>query len=875
MILEEYFNYRTELLDQSKDDEGFIQENLILSQVLPSMLDAKLIDSEDYTNSYFKSVVDKLKVNAYSINESGERLQLFLIDENSIDLSATSDQLMVSTKASYESQFKRCTSFHNKAIKGHLNDEIQDSSPVRPLVSNISSSQGTQQFDVVEIFLITLTSTVSRMGATPQPNRIEFPDQQITVSYPKDGSRIEKELIVKRRIIDLNFLYNVLISQGSREALTVDFVKTFGNPISAIKAADEDYFQSYLCVLPASVISRLYKDFSTRLLEKNVRSFLQFRGVNKGIRETIRKEPEKFVAYNNGLTITATNGNIQLESGQYKIKSLTDFQIVNGGQTTATIYFTQKDGFDISKVKVMAKINVAKEATDEELEELISNISTYSNAQSRVSKVDLRSRNPQLVRIKSLSESIITPSGKKWFFERAKGEFNTKLRIAGSNKNRLAKEYPTDRRFSKELMAKYYSAWGDQPHLVKKGGEKIFRYFIEKLSGEGDFKKPVNVNRDFYEELIAKIILFRKLEKIYGSGKNSMGQLRSAVVPYSLSVLFMITDGDKKSPSFDLLKIWLNEALEDDFEAYLTQLLKLVNELIKKYSESDDFGEYSKKQELWDRISTSKEIKAFTNKEDTEKIIKKYGISKTELIKRKGLNNNTEEVNFKNLSDNVLIHSNGINYYKSIQSKNDLLTGKEERSLSALVHAIINKKDIEDDLVSFESSLTNKLRVEEPVFFDSIEREESLLYITLDFVIKRYNKCINEKNNVLLEFQKIEAIAKAKQIKYASVFDEIGKNLVKGNPPTIKQLHYASNIMKDKSVKELKPKTSQIDINNVRVDELVMRKMFEWDSVAKILSHKERAYIADFAWGLKKLDSFHTKIVKRHLETLVKSGFKI
>ena len=427
MILEEYFNYRTELLDQSKDDEGFIQENLILSQVLPSMLDAKLIDSEDYTNSYFKSVVDKLKVNAYSINESGERLQLFLIDENSIDLSATSDQLMVSTKASYESQFKRCTSFHNKAIKGHLNDEIQDSSPVRPLVSNISSSQGTQQFDVVEIFLITLTSTVSRMGATPQPNRIEFPDQQITVSYPKDGSRIEKELIVKRRIIDLNFLYNVLISQGSREALTVDFVKTFGNPISAIKAADEDYFQSYLCVLPASVISRLYKDFSTRLLEKNVRSFLQFRGVNKGIRETIRKEPEKFVAYNNGLTITATNGNIQLESGQYKIKSLTDFQIVNGGQTTATIYFTQKDGFDISRVKVMAKINVAKEATDEELEELISNISTYSNAQSRVSKVDLRSRNPQLVRIKSLSESIITPSGKKWFFERAKGEFNTKL----------------------------------------------------------------------------------------------------------------------------------------------------------------------------------------------------------------------------------------------------------------------------------------------------------------------------------------------------------------------------------------------------------------------------------------------------------------
>jgi hypothetical protein len=875
MIIEEYFNYRNELLDQSKDDEGFIQENLILSEVLPSMLDAKLIDSEDFTNSYFKATADKLKVNAYSINESGERLQLYLIDENSINLSASNDELMVSTRPVYESQFKRCTSFINKAIKGHLNDEIQDSSPVRPLVSSISSSEGAQQFDVVEIFLISLTSTVSFRGAKPQPNRIEFDDEEMVVTFQKNRDRHKKNLIIKKRIIDLNFLYNVLISQGSREALVVDFEKMFGESLFAIKAADEDHFESYLCVLPASIISGLYKDFSTRLLEKNVRSFLQFRGVNKGIRETIRKNPEKFVAYNNGLTITATNGEISFESGQYKIKSLTDFQIVNGGQTTATIYFTQKDGFDISKVKVMAKINVAKEATDEELEELISNISTFSNAQSRVSKVDLRSRNPQLVRIKSLSESVMTPSGKKWFFERAKGEFNTKMRIAGSNKSRLAKEYPTDKRFSKELMAKYYSAWGNQPHLVKKGGEKIFRYFIEKLTGEGMFKKPININRDFYEELIANIIMFRRLEKIYGSGKNSMGQIRSAVVPYTLSILFMITDDDKKAPSFDLLKLWINEGLESDLEAYLTQLLKLVNELIKKYSDSDDYGEYSKKEELWKRVSSCKEIKEFVSTDDTKTIINKYGISKAVLKKRKGSNESLEEVNFKNLSDNVLIHSNGINYYKSIQSSYDLLTEADKRRLSSLVHAIINKLDVEDDLVSFESSLTNKLRVEVPDLFDSIEREESLLYNTLDYVIKHYNKCINEKVDILSEFQKIEAIAKTKQIKYASVFDQIGKNLVQGIPPTIKQLYYASNTLEDKSAKELKSKTAQIDISNLRIDELVMRKMFEWDSTAKILSPKERTYIADFAWGIKKLNDFHTQNVRRHLETLLKNGFKI
>lgn len=875
MEIDEFFRYREDLLDQSKDDEGFIQENLILSQVVPSMLDAKLVDSEDFTNSYFKSSVDKLKVNAYSINESGERLQLFIIDESSINLSASAESLMISTKASYVNQFKTCTSFLNKAIKSHLNDEIQDSSPIRPLVSILSSSEGIQQFDVVEIFLITLSATVSLRGSTPQPNRLEFDDEEIVVSYTKNRERHKKDLLIKKRIIDLNFLYNVIISQGSREALTVNFVETFGEPINSIKAADEDHFEAYLCVLPASILSRLYKEYSTRLLEKNVRSFLQFRGVNRGIRETIRIEPEKFVAYNNGLTITATNGDITFESGQYKIKSLTDFQIVNGGQTTASIYFTQKDGFDISKVKVMAKINVAKETNDDELENLISKISNYSNAQSRVSNVDLRSRNPQLVRIKSLSESVMTPSGKKWFFERAKGEFNTKLRIAGSNKNRLAKEYPTQRRFSKELMAKYYSSWGNQPHLVKKGGEKIFRYFIEKLTGEGEFKKPVNVNRDFYEELIAKIILFRGLEKIYGAGKNSMGQLRSAVVPYTLSILYLITDGNKTAKSFDLLKIWLSEDLENDLKAYLTQLLELINDLIKKYSESDDYGEYSKKEELWKRISNSNEIKEFINQDDTLKIIEKYGISKYELKERKVANNIAEEVDFKNLSDNVLIHSNGLKYYKSIQNKNNLLTGADERGLTNIVNAIVNKIDIEDDIISFESDLTNKLRVEVPDFFDSIEREENLLYSTLDYVINNYNKCINEKDDVLMEFQKIEAIAKAKQVQYASVFDQIGKSLIKGDAPTIKQIYYASNLLRGKGEKEIDHESDHINIKNVRLDELMMRKMYEWDSTVKILSSKERAYVAEFAWGLKKINNFHKKNIMRHLDTLVKNGFSL
>ncbi|MBW4362313.1 AIPR family protein [Flavobacterium taihuense] len=792
MIIEEYFNYRSELLDQSKDDDGQLSESLLLSQVLPSMLDAKLIDSEDYNSSYFK-LTDKMKINAYCVNESGERLQLFLIDESSIDLTAKKKDLQISTKASYDAQFKRGTAFINNAIKGHLNDEIQDSSPARALISQISSSEGADQFDVIELFLISATATVSLQGAKPQPKRIEFENEGITISYSKNKEQKSKTFLIKKRLIDLNFLYNIIISQGNREALKVDFEDMFGYSLQAIKAADESNFESYLCALPATIIADLYKEFSGRLLEKNVRSFLQLtNSTNKGIRETIRLTPEKFVAYNNGLTITATSAEIVEELGYNKIKSLTNFQIVNGGQTTATIYFSQKDGYNIDKVKVMAKINVAKETSDDDLEELISNISKYSNAQSRVSPVDLRSRNSQLVKIKALSESIVTPSGLKWFFERAKGEYNTMLRIAGANKARYKKDFPNERRFSKEQLAKYYSAWGDKPYMVKKGGEKVFRYFIEEISGEGTSKKAADINRIFYEELISKIIIFKKLEALYGQGKNSMGQLRSAVVPYSISVLYNFTDGNKKEMPFDLLKIWMNEDFEDDLNAFFKALLLLMNDLIKKYSKSEDFGEYSKKIELWHAIINSDEVQKFMTSDNSLRILEKYSNSKKDADKKLKLK--IKEVDFKLLNNCIKIHSKTPEFYKKINSLLwDVLTDNERNKLSNIAALIQQKDDLTPELVSFEENITTKIRISQPEIFDDIQYEtNAVLEETFNYIIKKYNSAVDKSENIITVFEKAGTIAKHKGIKYDSVFSEIGKTLNDGFSPTTKQIYYAS-----------------------------------------------------------------------------------
>ncbi|MCU7835600.1 MAG: AIPR family protein [gamma proteobacterium symbiont of Taylorina sp.] len=621
--IEERIEFRSTLLDDSRDDEGFISPSNLLSQIMPSLLDAKLVDSEDYTEAYYTNEYENIQINAYSINESGERLQLFIVDEDTINEKSDLVELLISQRVEYENQFKRAERIIKKAFKGKLFDSIQDSSNVKVLASELESIEGFVKFDVIEIFLISLTATVSFRGNTTQPNKIYFKENKVTRTYISDRKKEQKEILFLKRLVDLNFLFDVMVSRGHREVLTIDFEKTFNCSIEVLKAAEEKKFESYLCVIGADMLSELYKHYSSRLLEKNVRSFLQFRGVNSGIRQTIKNEPEKFIAYNNGLTITSTEAKTFERKRKLYIKSLKDFQIVNGGQTTAAIYFSKKEGVDVSKVKVMAKINVTKQSNDKELEELINNISKFSNAQSRVSKVDLRSRNPQLIKIKTLSERILTPSGNKWFFERSKGEYNTLLRKAGSNKARIKKEYPNIRRFSKEQMAKFYSAWGDEPYLVKKGGEKIFRHFIEKLSPEEPVISPV-IDREYYEDLISRIILFRKMEKVHGQGKNAIGQIRAAVIPYSLSVLYQYTSGSNMK--FDMSKIWMYESLEDDLEKFLYDLMFLMNDLIKQYSSSDDYGEYSKKPELWNSIKNCNQIKLFMNTSNSQMILKKYRV---------------------------------------------------------------------------------------------------------------------------------------------------------------------------------------------------------------------------------------------------------
>src|SRR6202000_1541784 len=126
----------------------------------------------------------------------------------------------------------------------------------------------------------------------------------------KGGSPEKRDgLQITYHVWDIGRLYRAITSGQQQESIDIDFVRQFGAPLQCLVAPCTwtDY-AAHLAIMPGPVLAQIYEEYGIRLLERNVRSFLQMRGkVNKGIKNTILNEPERFLAYNNGISATASS----------------------------------------------------------------------------------------------------------------------------------------------------------------------------------------------------------------------------------------------------------------------------------------------------------------------------------------------------------------------------------------------------------------------------------------------------------------------------------------------------------------------------------------------------------------------------------------
>jgi hypothetical protein len=399
------------------------------------------------------------------------------------------------------------------------------------------------------------------------------------------------------------------VEQGQARAnLEIDFAKDFGGGIPLLKASDGDTtLESYLAVIPGQQLSAIYDKWGPRLLEANVRSFLQARGkVNRGIRDTIQKEPHMFFSYNNGLSATAESIEIEKTDQGLKLVRADNLQIVNGGQTTASLQAARKTfPENLEQIHVQMKLTIVPK---EHSESIVPKISEFANSQNKVNAADFFANHPFHIRVEELSRRILAPASSdgyretKWFYERARGQFaDERGRRTPSERKKFDADYPRSQFLTKTDLAKYENTWTGMPNVVSLGAQKNFSEFAKGMEKRWG-KDGVEFDDVWYKRLIAKAIIFKRTEKLVSDADWYEGGYRANIVTYAIAKL--VHDAELKEMVIDLDAIWRRQEISIDLRSSLLIAGSAAQEIITNPPEGiRNYSEWAKKQPCWKRLS--------------------------------------------------------------------------------------------------------------------------------------------------------------------------------------------------------------------------------------------------------------------------------
>jgi len=406
------------------------------------------------------------------------------------------------------------------------------------------------------------------------------------------------EIEVRVEVWDLERLFRASASGMSYESLFIDLQQRVAQPVPCLVGPNiSDDHRCYMAVLPGEVLYELYHEFGPRLLELNVRSFLQARGkVNRGIRDTIMNESEYFLPYNNGISATVEEISLFETDQGYAIESMKGLQIVNGGQTVASIHRAKdRDKIDLSNVYVQAKIT---QIDANALDKLVPFISRYSNTQNKVNETDFSANHPFHVKFQQLSSTVWVPGEvSRWFYERARGQWEVARIREGTTPKRKATfdvKTPRQQKIDKVLLCRASTAWDAKPFVVSLGGQKCFVSFMKEIDARGQSWVP---DDDFYKDSVCAVIIIKAAEKIARQLKFSA--YRANAVAYTVSLISYRTAG-----RVDLSKIWTEQSISDSFERTLWSWMPLVHSAIVESAGDRNVTEWCKKRECWAHIQS-------------------------------------------------------------------------------------------------------------------------------------------------------------------------------------------------------------------------------------------------------------------------------
>jgi len=560
---------------KSQMREGALYEELIFASIVMEHM-SEIGMTFEPVECHFEGTVGNaiLRLSGYSISDDSDQLDLF------VSLYAGVDELTHIPDSDAKVAAERCLRFLTLCAEGKMAKRLDPSSDVRSLAETLQAIFN----DLEQVRIYVITDRVAKSKS--------FRTREI-------GGKA-----VRLEVMDIERLHRHTSEGKPRDELVVDFNEVSGSSLPCVYVPGEnDDYDYALTAVPGEALRLLYEKFGARLLEANVRSFLSVtskKSVNAGIQLTLRTAPERFMAYNNGIVIVADEMILgRTSQGEQGIAWLKGLQIVNGGQTTASLYFTKKKypETDLSHVRVPAKIIVMKVQDSTKEEALVSDISRYANSQNAVRQSDLSANKPFHVEIEKLSRSVYCPDGVgQWFYERAAGSYKTLLSREGNTPARLKAlkdAIPSARRVTKTDLAKYLNSWDRKPDIVSRGSQKNFDSFMAALSPINGEEITLPDVADF-KAMIAKAILYRETQKLL---RPMFQAFQANVTSYTVAVL-----SEKIGARIDLDRIWVKQAASPELMAQVAIWAKEVNDMLHTTSGGRMISEWAKRPECKDAV---------------------------------------------------------------------------------------------------------------------------------------------------------------------------------------------------------------------------------------------------------------------------------
>ncbi len=568
------FLRETQATVRAQMQDGALYEELVYANIVMDHM-AEIGMTFEPVQCHFEGKVGNaiLRLSGYALSDDNDQLDLF------VSLYQGVDEPTRIHDAETKTAVEQCFRFLSLCAQGTLAPKLDPTNDVRSLAETLQAIYN--NLEQIRIFVITDRIANSKSFKTKEIN----------------GKAVRLE------VMDIERLHRHISEGKPRDELVIDFNELSGQPLPCVfvNGQNDDYDYA-LTAVPGDALRLLYEKFGARLLEANVRSFLSVKGkgVNAGIQSTLRNSPERFMAYNNGIVMVADEIRLgHSRDGTTGIAWIKGLQIVNGGQTTASLYFTKKKypEVDLSSVRVAAKIIVMRVQDPAKEEALVSDISRFANSQNAVRQSDLSANKPFHVEIEKISRTVYCPDGvSQWFYERAAGSYNTLLAREGTTPAKLKKikdAIPTSRRLTKTDLAKYLNAWDQKPEIVSLGSQKNFDRFMAALVAPEGQEVKLPSTSDF-KAMIAKAKLYRDAQKLI---RPMFQAFQANITAYTVSVTAMML-GDR----IDLDKIWSNQAVSHELLKQIETWARQVSDVLHESAGGKMISEWAKKPECRDAV---------------------------------------------------------------------------------------------------------------------------------------------------------------------------------------------------------------------------------------------------------------------------------